>query len=261
MKDTISDSLNPIFIGHGSPMNAIEVNNYTLFLSNYTKTIAIPKAIVVITAHWQTKGTFITGNDHPEQIYDFYGFPDELYNVKYNPIGSKQVAELISSEIKGISIDGSRGIDHAGWAVVKHMFPEQNVPLLEISLDINLNAKQHFLLGQQLGKLSNKGILFIGSGNMVHNLRDISFNDNEKPFQWAVDADLWLSDCLNNTKINELIEYETLLPDFRRSIPTNEHYLPLLYILGMHDQRNKIKTIYEEIQNGSISMRSIEVTP
>lgn len=240
-------------------MNAITENRYSAFLSGYARTLPDPDAIAVISAHWQTEGSFITGNEHPQQIYDFYGFPEELYKVKYSPPGSMEIAELVASEVGEIKIDSTRGIDHAAWAVVKHMYPEQNIPLLEISLDISKSPEQHFELGKQLKKLCTSGILFIGSGNMVHNLRDISFDDDEKPFTWAVKADEWLKEKLSNKEIEELVDYEKNFPEYKRSIPTNEHYLPLLYILGMHAPSGNIRTIYDEIQNGSISMRSIEV--
>ena len=171
---TSSQYVNPVFIGHGSPMNAILDNSYSRFLSSYAQKIEKPKVIVVISAHWQTKGTYITGNQSPEQIYDFYGFPEELYRVKYAPHGAKAVAEMIAQEVDGITIDADRGIDHAGWAVVKHMYPDADVPLLELSLDVLKSNQQHFSLGSRLGALANSGILFIGSGNMVHNLRAIS---------------------------------------------------------------------------------------
>ncbi|OHD17281.1 MAG: hypothetical protein A2087_12270 [Spirochaetes bacterium GWD1_61_31] len=257
--DSSTPSLNPVFIGHGSPMNALAKNKYSEFLSNYARTILVPKAIVVVSAHWQTTGTFITGNSNPEQLYDFYGFLDTLYKIKYAPAGSPPIAELICNEIPTIKVDPDRGIDHAGWAVVKHLYPDCNVPLLEISLDILKDARQHFSLGRQLGKLRNAGILFIGSGNLVHNLREISYDEAEKPFGWAIKADHWLSDKLDGRQLDELIDYERYFPEYKRSIPTTEHYLPLLYILGMLATDWKIKTIYEEIQNGSVSMRSIEV--
>lgn len=253
-----SQYINPIFIGHGSPMNAILDNSYSRFLSTYAQKKR-PKAIVVISAHWQTKGTYITGNQSPEQIYDFYGFPEELYRVKYAPQGSKAVAGMIAQEVDGITIDAERGIDHAGWAVVTHMYPDGSVPLLQVSLDILKTNHQHFSLGRQLGALRASEILFIGSGNMVHNLREMSYDIDDKPFEWSVKADIWLNDRLRANEFDKLIDYENHFPDYKKSIPTNEHYLPLLYILGMHNTEKHIETIYEEIQNGSISMRSIQV--
>ena len=249
----------PLFIGHGSPMNAISSNQYTKFLSTYAQSIPLPKAIIVISAHWQTKGTYITGNSNPEQIYDFWGFPDSLYKTKYKPRGSFEAAKLISEAGIGIEIDNDRGIDHAGWAVVKHMYPNQNIPLLEMSLDINKIEREHLELGAKLTSFCDDNILFIGSGNVVHNLRDVTFDENARVFEWAIEADTWVKNELQSNSIEKLISYKKYMPNYLHAIPTNEHYLPLLYILGMKKANNTINTIYEEIQNSSISMRSIRI--
>jgi 4,5-DOPA dioxygenase extradiol len=248
-----------LFIGHGSPMNAVSSNNYTQSLVHYSKTIKSPKAIVVISAHWQTRGTFITGAEHPPQIYDFYGFPPELYKIKYEPSGNPETAHQIAADKIGITVDYNRGIDHAAWAVIIHMYPDQNIPVLEISLDVNKSLQEHFNLAKELIKYRKQNILFIGSGNLVHNLREIDFNDDTKPFGWAVVADQWFKERINSFSIDELINYTRHLPNHFRSVPTNEHYLPLLYTLGMKLPEEKITTLHESIQNGSISMRSIEI--
>ena len=187
-KDMNGDHFNPVFIGHGSPMNAITKNSYTKFLQGLAGTMKLPRAIVVISAHWQTHGTWITGNANPNQIYDFYGFPDDLYRVKYAPPGSQETAALIEDADIGIQVDGERGIDHAGWAVVKHLYPEQNIPLLELSLDVDKTEREHFDLGKKLSRFSDEGILLIGSGNLIHNLRMVDFDDGAKPFPWALEA-------------------------------------------------------------------------
>lgn len=250
---------NPVFIGHGSPMNAAATNAYTEFLGAYGAAAGKPEAIVVVSAHWQTRGTFITAGAHPPQIYDFFGFPDELYALKYAPKGSPEIAEMIAAGTPGLRTDPSRGIDHAGWAVVKHLYPDADVPLLEISLDANLSEAEHLSLGRKLAPFADRGILFIGSGNIVHNLRDISFEENDKPFGWAVEADRWIAEQIETGNTDALAGYKSAMPDWRRAIPTNEHFLPLLYILGMGDGKSRARTVYEEIQNGSISMRSVEI--
>lgn len=254
----MSNIMKPIFIGHGSPMNAISANAYTDFLKEYARSIPLPEAVVVISAHWQAYGTYITGNENPEQIYDFYGFPEELYQVKYSPPGSGAIAQYIKDGNLGIDIEYSRGIDHAAWAVLKHMYPARNIPQLELSLDINKTPEQHFELGRRLYEYCDRNILFVGSGNMVHNLYDIKFEEDPIPFQWAVESDNWLKNQLENKNIVSMVNYEKYFPGYEKAMPTSEHYLPLLYILGMLREGGKIKTIYEEIQNGSISMRSIE---
>ena len=250
--------INPVFIGHGSPMNAIEQNNYTRFLSSLGTTIK-PEAILVVSAHWRTKGTRITGAAKPEQIYDFYGFPDELYGIKYAAPGLPDLAEEIARAIPDIAVDPTRGIDHAGWAVAKHLYPDQNIPLLQLSLDTGKTEREHFELGKSLRQFAERGILVIGSGNVVHNLRDINFDDDAKPFKWAASADNWVKEKTERYTIDELIDYKKHFPDYLRALPTDEHYLPLLYILGMKNDDEKVTTLFEEIQNGSISMRSLKV--
>jgi len=240
-------------------MNAISTNLYTAFLQQYARTIVAPDVIVVISAHWQTEGTYLTGSQAPGQIYDFYGFPDELYRVEYTAKGSTETAAFLESEEIGIRVDPERGIDHAAWAVLRHMYPRQNIPVLELSLDINKSEAEHYALGQRLAKYSDNGILFLGSGNLVHNLGRISFREDEKPFSWAVDADTWMKEKIVENNINDLINYKKSFKNYQQAIPTNEHFLPALYILGMQDGGTEINTIYEEIQNGSISMRSFEV--
>lgn len=251
---------NPVFIGHGSPMNAISNNAYTGFLSAYARSIPLPEAVVVISAHWETEGTWITGNPEPGQIHDFWGFPDELYKTRYRPAGSRTTATMIRDAVPGIRIDDQRGIDHAGWAVVKHMYPDANVPLLELSLDTTRTERELFDLGISLSHLCDRGILFIGSGNVVHNLGDITFREQAQPFPWAVAADTWIKNRLAENDTEKLVAYRSRMPDYRRSMPTAEHFLPLLCILGMQKAGQRPVTIYEEIQNGSISMRSIHIS-
>jgi len=249
--------INPAFIGHGSPMNAIKHSRYTNFLGEYARSIPRPKAILVISAHWQTDGSRITAGSELEQIYDFYGFPEELYAVRYAPPGDPGLAREIAKEIPVIACDETRGIDHAGWAVVKHLYPAADIPLLELSLDYNLSEREHYTLGKRLCFLSDRGVLVIGSGNVVHNLSEIDFDDEARPFPWALRADTWISERIMGDGVNELLEYKARMPDWSRAIPTDEHFLPLLYILGMQADGGQMLTLYDEIQNGSIAMRSI----
>jgi 4,5-DOPA dioxygenase extradiol len=250
-----------LFIGHGSPLNAINDNEYTRSLKDYTKSIIIPKAIVVISAHWQTYGTFITGSGAPDQIYDFYGFPEVLYNIKYKPSGLPEIAELFVNDKIGIEIDDKRGIDHAGWAVVKHIFPDGEIPLLEISLDMNKTPSEHFEFSKKLAKYRKQNILFIGSGNIIHNLYEIDFDENSTPYSWASEIDNWFKEKIQNYDTDKIINYKNYIKNHKLAIPTNEHYLPLLYTLGMKFPEENINTIHESIQNASISMRSFEIYP
>jgi 4,5-DOPA dioxygenase extradiol len=249
-----------LFIGHGSPMNIIEDNSYTEFLKEYSKSLKAPSAIVVISAHWLTNGTFITGSANPPQIYDFFGFPHELYDIQYAPKGLPELAHKIASDGIGIQVDAHRGIDHAAWAVIKYLYPNQDIPVLEISLDVNKSSIEHFNLGKQLSKYRKENILLIGSGNLVHNLHNVSFDDNVTPFKWAVDIDNWFAEQLNNEDIDKILNYSVYLPNYKQGIPTTDHFLPLLYTLGMQLPDEKITTIHQSIQNGSISMRSIQIS-
>jgi 4,5-DOPA dioxygenase extradiol len=255
----MNDARTPaLFVGHGSPMNAISTNGYTKSLGEYSAGIKAPAAIVVISAHWQTDGSFITGSAKPEQIYDFYGFPQELYDVEYSPRGLPEIAEKINSKINDIMVDNHRGIDHAGWAVLKHLYPEANIPLLELSLDVNKSFEEHYELGKRLSVFRNNNVMFIGSGNIVHNLRRIEFDVNSAPYGWAVKMDEFFRKAIKDDDIKTLIEMKNRLPDYATGIPTDEHYIPLLYIAGMKNDDDKLNFIHESILNGSISMRSFE---
>ena len=256
MKKKIQKAL---FIGHGSPMNVIEKNDYTDFLQRLAKTMPTPKIIVVISAHRLTHGTYITGSKTPTQIYDFWWFPEELYTIKYTPEWDPALAQKIASDNIDIQIDNTRGIDHAAWAVLAHMYKDKDIRLIEISLDVNKSLEQHFELGKKLAKYRSEDVLFIWSGNIVHNLGNISFDENSKPFAWAIKLDEWFKQQINEFNIDKLLHYTEYLPNHQQGIPTTEHYIPFLYILGMKSSEEKVTTIHESIQNGSISMRSIEI--
>jgi len=249
-----------LFIGHGSPMNAILNNTFTQSLNSYPKTIDIPSAIIVFSAHWLTEGTYITGAKHPAQIFDFYGFPDKLYRIKYTPAGLPHLARQIQSDNIGINVDEKRGVDHAAWAILKHIYPNEDIPVLEISLDVRKTPGEHFALAKELIKYRKENILFIGSGNIVHNLQVVDFDQNAKPYEWAVEMDNWLKNCIAAYDIEKLVNYTKYLKDYSLGMPTDEHYLPLLYTLGMKTAEDEIKTIHESVQNGSISMRSLEIS-
>jgi 4,5-DOPA dioxygenase extradiol len=244
-----------LFIGHGSPMNVIQNNSYTQHLGKLGKELPLPKAILVVSAHWMTNGTFVSASAKPETIYDFYGFPDELYNITYPCKGSPETATEISS-LKEIGIDKNYGLDHASWAVLKHMYPEANIPVLEMSIDMNKPFQYHFDLGKKLGFLRDEGVLIIGSGNLVHNLRIIDFDDNALPMNWAIEADETIKKVLTEKDFNKLLNPFPLASSIKLAIPTPDHYIPMLYIAGMMQENERIKFTHESIQNGSVSMRS-----
>jgi 4,5-DOPA dioxygenase extradiol len=246
-----------LFIGHGSPMNIIYKNEYTKSLQKLGISLPRPDAILVVSAHWLTKGTFICSTDKPKQIYDFYGFPDELYAVKYHPPGAHAIAESITQELKSdnIQLDAEWGIDHASWAVLVHMYPKADIPVFEMSLDVTKNEKEHYGLGKKLSYLRRKNILIMGSGNIVHNLRQIDFDNNANPFPWAIEFDEYIKDALLRKDHDRLLRYKELSPVSRFAVPTNDHYLPFLYSAALQEDDEQIEFIHESIQNASISMR------
>lgn len=249
-----------IFIGHGSPMNAIENNSYTQSLNHVGKILPKPKAILMISAHWMTKGTWVTHMKNPKTIHDFYGFPQELFDVNYPAPGNPELAEKINLQITdpNISLDENDwGLDHGTWAVLKHVYPKADVPIVQLSLDMTKPAEFHFELGRKLNSLRDQGILIMGSGNIVHNLRRISWEENAKPFDWAVEFDEWSKKNLSDRNFNEMIRNHLKSEAGRLSVPTPDHYYPLLYILGASDEKDQVHFDYEGMQNGSISMRSV----
>lgn len=257
----MSKKLPVLFIGHGSPMNAILNNSYTQALKKLGKEIERPKAIMVISAHWKTRGTYITSEDKPKTIYDFYGFPEELYRIIYSPEGSKKYSEFVLEQLKKENIKGTTewGLDHASWAVLKHMYPEADIPVFEMSLDASLDEASHYNLGKKLSILRENGILIIGSGNVVHNLRNMDYDMEAKPFDWSVKFDEYVTQALNNKDHESLINYKKLGSTAMLAVPTDEHYLPLLYIAALQEAGDEVKYIHEGIQHGSMSMRCIQI--
>lgn len=258
MKNTL---LMPIlFIGHGNPMNALWRNDFTETLMNIGKRIPKPKAIICISAHWMTEGTWITHMPNPKTIHDFYGFPEELFEIQYPSPGHPQLADHITTTLKNRKInldDEFWGIDHGTWSVLKHMYPEANIPVLQLSIYMEKQGDYHFQLGQELKFLREEGILIIGSGNIVHNLSLMNWETNAPPYDWVVNFDKWVKDNIEKRQFYELINNPTKSNDGSLSIPAPDHYCPLLYILGASNENDKLRFVYEGIHNASISMRCI----
>ena len=249
-----------LFIGHGSPMNIIADNSYTLSMQELGRTLPKPSAVLVISAHWQTRGTFVTVAANPPTIYDFYGFPPALYREKYQAPGFPAIAERVRQVSQNrILPDGTRGIDHAAWAVLKHMVPAADIPVLELSLDVNLSPAEHYALGRTLAPLRQEGVLIMGSGNLVHNLSRINFDSmyGEK-YDWAERFDKLMEELLLKREHGQLMEFDAL-PDNRLAIPTDEHYLPMLYAVALQEPSEELRFCCNDIQNGSISMRSFVI--
>lgn len=246
-----------IFIGHGSPMNAIQDNQYSREWKEIAKKIPKPTAIISISAHWYTNGTKIMNDPKPKMIYDMYGFPKELYEVDYNVLGNKKLAEEAKGLItKSSTFDNTWGIDHGTWSVLVHMYPQRDVPVFQISIDANASIEEHYRIGQELKILRNKGVLLFGTGNIVHNLRLIEWGMDNKGFDWAYEFDNYIKENIEKKNHTNIIQYQKLGSVAKFAVPTQEHYLPLLYILGATDTNDTISCYNYDCLMGSISMTS-----
>lgn len=251
-----------LFVGHGSPMNAIAANDYTQRLKSMGQSIPRPKAILVISSHWLTKGTWVTSMEAPKTIHDFYGFPEELYKVQYNAPGSPQTSELVQEVVKSgdVQRDHNWGLDHGSWAVLRHMYPQGDIPVLQMSMDVNLTPEKRVQLGSELSALRDHGVLIIGSGNVVHNLRRIEWDENAKPYPWAEEFHDFVKTNLQKRDFPALTTGWQNSNAGRLSVPTTDHYDPLLYILGTNQKSDEISIEVDEIQNASVSMLSFLFT-
>jgi 4,5-DOPA dioxygenase extradiol len=248
-----------IFIGHGSPMNAIQKNDFTENLMKLGQEIDKPISILCISAHWMTEGTWVTNMKHPKTIHDFYGFPQELFDVQYPALGCPELASQIKNAVtkqKIILDDEMWGLDHGAWSILRHIYPNADVPVVQLSLYLSKPSSDHFNIGTELRKLREQGVLIVGSGNIVHNLQQIQWDTHAKTYDWALEFDLWFKQKLENREFNALIQEFNQTSAGKLSVPTVEHYLPLLYILGASDEKDQLTWIHEEMQNASISMRS-----
>ncbi len=250
-----------LFVGHGNPMNAIEKNEFSLTWEKIAKSIPTPESIVCISAHWETDGTQVTAMPKPRTIHDFGGFPKELYEVEYPARGNPELAkEIIHSLLEyNIVADTSWGLDHGCWSVIRCMYPEADIPIIQLSLNYNEDALYHYHLGKELGFLREKNILVIGSGNIVHNLGLVDWN-HQSGYEWAQNAHNTINNLILDNNFDPLIDYKNLGKEVRSAIPTPEHYLPLLYILAMKQEGEKITFFNDKLVMGSLSMTSFVIT-
>lgn len=249
-----------LFVGHGSPMNAVETNDFTQALSRLGKSLPQPSAILCVSAHWLTQGAWVTKMENPKTIHDFYGFPEKLFNVQYPAPGSIATADKVFDIIKSVNVKHdtqSWGLDHGTWSVLVHMYPEANIPVLQLSIDLSRPPEYHYKIGQELRTLRDQGVLILGSGNIVHNLRKIKWEANATPFEWASEYDEWIKNKLLKHDENALMKDYLSSPAAQLSVPSNDHYYPLLYVLGSSQHKDEVRFEYEGIQNGSISMRTV----
>jgi 4,5-DOPA dioxygenase extradiol len=251
-----------LFVGHGSPMNAALDNAYTRSLRALGEDLPRPAAVLVVSAHWLTEGTYICCADRPQQIYDFYGFPDELYRITYRPAGAPDLARAAAQRLKpeSVNCDTAWGLDHAAWAVLLHMYPRADIPVLEMSLDIGKPARHHYEIGKQLSFLRRQGVLVMGSGNIVHNLQRMKYDMDDEPFAWAVEFDAYARDCLIAGDHQGLIDPAPAGRAAQLAIPTNDHYLPLLYVIALQETGEQATFFHEGIQHGSVSMRGLVIS-
>jgi len=252
-----------LFIGHGSPMNGIEDNEFSRRWAQMATEIQTPKAVLVVSAHWFTKGTQITAMDFPKTIHDFGGFPKELFAVQYpapgNPLLAKETVELIHSA--KVELDHDWGLDHGTWTVVRHMYPDAKIPVLQLSIDYAKGPEFHYDLAKELYSLRKKGVLIIGSGNMVHNLRMVAWDKMNEPgygYDWALQMNDKFKSLITTGDYKPLINYESLGKEALLAIPTPEHYLPLLYTLGLKGNKDKIAFFNDKAVAGSLTMTSVK---
>lgn len=256
-----ADSRMPaLFIGHGSPMNAIEETVYTAAWRDMAAAIPRPEAILCISAHWETEGTFVTAMPRPRTIHDFYGFPDALFQVQYPAPGSTGLAEQICALVRStaVSPDHRWGLDHGAWSVLRRMYPEADIPVVQISLDRTRAPALHYALGGELAGLRDEGVLIVGSGNIVHNLSLLQWSATE-PYPWAVEFDQTAAELIAAGDHPRLVDYRALGASAARAVPTSEHYLPLLYILALQQPDEPASFFAEGLPFGSLSMRSVRI--
>jgi 4,5-DOPA dioxygenase extradiol len=253
-----------LFLGHGSPMNAIEENEFVNGFRYIAKTLPKPSAILCVSAHWFTKGTKLMSNSLPKTIHDFGGFPQALFDVQYpakgDPILAAEVVKLIEPAIS--TLDDSWGLDHGAWSVIKHLYPKADVPVLQMSIDYSQNPEQHFELGKKLQKLRSKGVLIIGSGNMVHNLRMADFANMHRDnygYDWAIEAREYMNSNILKGDFAALSNFSKQSKAIQLAIPTPEHYLPLMYVLGLKEKNEKLSLFNDKLLAGSLSMTSVKI--
>ena len=260
-----TDKMPVLFLGHGSPMNAIEENEFVQGFRKVGKEITKPNAILCISAHWETKGTFVTAMENPRTIHDFGGFPRELFQVQYpapgNPELAKETQQIVTTTEVGL--DSNWGLDHGAWSVIKHMYPNADVPVIQLSLDYRKSPQYHYELARELAALRKKGVLIVGSGNMVHNLRMVAWdklNEVDYAYDWAAEASEKMKNFIKNGDHQSLIQYAQHGRAFNLAIPTPEHYLPLLYSLALADENDEVSLFNDKAVAGSLTMTSVKIS-
>lgn len=249
------------FIGHGSPMNGIEDNTFSRSWADLGRSLPEPAAVLCVSAHWLTDGTHVTAMEQPRTIHDFYGFPQALFNVRYPAPGSPAWAQETAATVTRtkVGLDHEWGLDHGTWSVVKQMYPEARIPVLQLSIDYHKPARYHYELANELAVLRNKGVLIIGSGNMVHNLRMLNWRQPESGYDWAEELNKTFKALIESRQDDKLIDYNSLGPPAKLAIPTPDHYFPLLYALGLRSKSESVAFFNDNLSMGSVSMTSVKI--
>lgn len=260
-----SKKMPALFLGHGSPMNAIEENEFVTGFKNIATKLPTPTAILCVSAHWETNGTMITAMKQPKTIHDFGGFPKELFAVGYPAPGkpelAKEISELPTSQ--KILLDTNWGLDHGTWSVIKHLYPLANIPVLQLSLNYKYTPQQHADLAKQLNSLRYKGVLVVGSGNLVHNLGLVAWDKLNQPdygYDWAIKVNQEIKKAITENNSAELIKIPNKDKEFKLAIPTPEHYLPILYAMALREKSDELTFFNDKALGGSLTMTSIVLT-
>lgn len=267
MSDGLSrrdDTMPVLFVGHGSPMNGIEDNRFSQYWAKLGQEIPEPAAVLCISAHWLTRGTHVTAMERPRTIHDFRGFPDELFAVQYPAPGSPDMARATVDLIQttDVGLDHDWGLDHGCWTVVRHMYPDADIPVLQLSIDYHRPPAYHYALAKELAALRRKGVLIMGSGNMVHNLGRLDWKNMSKPnygFGWAQEMNEIFKTKILQMEHQPLINYTSLGAAAQLAIPTPDHYYPLLYTLGLQDTNDQVEIFNDRYVGGSLSMTSLKI--
>jgi len=246
-----------LFLGHGNPMNALADTEFTRALGRLAAELPRPEAIMVVSAHWLTWGTRVLAAAAPRTIHDFSGFPEALYAVEYPAPGAPSQAEYVHELLPEAELDDGWGLDHASWSVLRHMWPAADIPTFELSLDLGAAPQGHWDLGTRLAPLRDRGVLLVGSGNLVHSFAGARWDPNPPPHPWALEFDAWVADALLRGDSESLVHYDSAGTIARLSVPTNDHYLPLLYVAAMRSGDDQVTFPYTGIEMASMSMRCV----
>ncbi len=255
------DTLPALFIGHGNPMNTLEDNRYTQVWQALGQSLLRPRAILAISAHWYIDATAVTAMAQPRTIHDFGGFPKALFDFQYPAPGDPELAARIQSLLAPLTViaDHDWGLDHGTWSILAHLFPQADIPVVQLSIAARQPAAFHYHLGRQLAVLRDEGVLILGSGNAVHNLQAVRWGEDSTPYPWATRTEQRVGECIERGEHAALIDYPSLDPEMRLAVPAPDHFLPLLYVIGAQRESDRARTLLKGVDLGSIGMLSVSI--